>query len=218
MEPHGQSPWLHYLVLRLGSLAQDDPEQGLTARGRGPRRRVGDANLLPGASGISPIPMAERLLPGKTDLPVPPWLRTSRRQARQTGIGLRHFCVPRSGPRNHTLSLNCSPLPPQIGYAGAQHPRRPVLSGGQINGVCFYGRGKIDSAPRSCRGLREKTPLDAFRIIGGVFVTLVYYSAGSKTAHKIKRPVFSKVAIHFSVRASSSGSSSASDKPDGGKK
>lgn len=27
-----------------------------------------------------------------------------------------------------------------------------------ISGICFYGRGEIDSAPRSCCGLREKTP------------------------------------------------------------
>ena len=29
-----------------------------------------------------------------------------------------------------------------------------------ISGICFYGRGEIDSAPRSCCGFREKTPLN----------------------------------------------------------
>ena len=29
-----------------------------------------------------------------------------------------------------------------------------------INGICLYGRGEIDCAPRSCCGLREKTPLN----------------------------------------------------------
>ena len=36
----------------------------------------------------------------------------------------------------------------------SRKPREPGIR------VCFYGRGEIDSAPSSCCGLREKTPLN----------------------------------------------------------
>ena len=46
--PHGQSPWhpLRRPSTRL-RLAQDDPEQGPAARGRGPRRRVEGKEAMP---------------------------------------------------------------------------------------------------------------------------------------------------------------------------
>jgi len=57
-------------------------------------------------------------------------------------------------PRSHERACLCVSARRQ-----AWHPRCRILSGDH-QWICFYRRGEIDSARGSCRGLREKTPLN----------------------------------------------------------